>query len=41
MLESYKWMDGIGIGYGYYPLGRKSLYALILRVPLCGAKNII
>ena len=36
MLESYKWMgwdwDGMGMGW-------KSLRGVILRAPLCGAKN--
>ena len=34
MLESYKW-DWDGMGWD----GRKSLQALILRAPLCGANN--
>ena len=34
MLESYKWdWDGMD--------GRKSLWALIIRAPLCGANNLI
>ena len=32
MLESYKWMGWMGLGLGW-----KSLKALILRAPLCGA----
>ena len=35
MLESYKW---IGMGWDGWD-GRKSLKALILRAPLCGANN--
>ena len=33
MLESYKWMDGMGW------MGWKSLKALILRAQLCGANK--
>ena len=33
MLESYKWMGWDGMGW-------KSLQALILRAPLCGANKI-
>ena len=33
MLKSYKWIGWVGWD------GRKSLKALILRAPLCGAKN--
>ena len=36
MFESYKW-DGMGMGWD----GRKSLKALILRAPLCGANNLL
>ena len=38
MLKSYKWMDGWMDGIG---MGWKSLKALILRAPLCGANNHI
>ena len=34
MLESYKWMGWMG-----WDCDWKSLQALILRAPLCGAKN--
>ena len=41
MVKSYKWMGmGMGIGYGMGWDGRKSLKGVILRAPLCGAKNI-
>ena len=37
MLKSYKWLDALdGMGLGW-----KSLKALILRAPLCGANNIV
>ena len=38
MLESYKW-DGMG-WMGWDGMGWKSLKALILRAPLCGANQI-
>ena len=34
MLKSYKWMGWMGLGLGW-----KSLSALILRAPLCGANK--
>ena len=37
MLESYKWMGWVWDGMG---MGWKSLRGVILRAPLCGAKNM-
>ena len=38
MLESYKWMGWVWVWDG---MGWKSLKGVILRAPLCGAKNAI